>query len=158
MPETTVLTTVGEWHDLYAAFIGFAGSMAYFTAAYFGFVGQSLDSRAHILRHFQGRNGVHLLKVIWYAVFGGVIATVFQLLQSEFVPVQSLILGATWPAVVTQFLSGRQTGPSADEEKRAAEAKARELGIAQPDEIKLTEEEEAAKAMKEAVTALGANQ
>jgi hypothetical protein len=152
MPETTV----GEWHDLYAGFIGFAGSMAYFTAVYFGFVGQSLDSRTHILTHFQGQNGIHLLKPIWYAVFGGVIATVFQLLQSEFVPVQSLILGATWPSVVAQFLSGRQTGPSDDEAKRAAEAKARELGISQLDELKLGVEAERNRVIAEATEALGA--
>jgi hypothetical protein len=33
----------------------------------------------------------------------------------NFVAVQSLILGATWPAIISQFLSGRMLNPSVAE-------------------------------------------
>ncbi|MBI2171698.1 MAG: hypothetical protein HYU30_06720 [Chloroflexi bacterium] len=105
------IEAVTEWRGLWAFLIGMVGSVAYFTVVYFGFVGSGKESRDLILGYFWGKNGrTTLAKVAWYSLVGGLIAGVFQLAERAFVPVQSFILGATWPSIVGQLLSGRQSG------------------------------------------------
>ena len=98
-------------------FVGGLGSAAYITALYFKFIGDSDDNRSIIFAPFckKTTNDTHILKCIWYCVIGGFIAVVFQFDVPNFVAVQSLILGATWPAIVSQFLSGRMASPSKQE-------------------------------------------
>ncbi len=105
-----------SWTTLWAFLIGAAGSVAYFTVVYFGFIGAAPDSRDTILRFFRGgrRNALSPRKIFWYALIGGIIAAIFQLPESVFVPIQSFVLGTTWPSVVGQLLSGRQTGQPLD--------------------------------------------
>ena len=104
------------WPPLGAFAVGIAGSIAYFTVVYFGFIGSGEDSRNFILKFFQSEDdSVSLRKIVWYSLIGGTIATIFQLAESQFVPIQSFVLGTTWPSVVGQLLSGRQTGISQDQ-------------------------------------------
>ncbi|MBI4201782.1 MAG: hypothetical protein HY532_01525 [Chloroflexi bacterium] len=123
--------------------------MAYYTVVYFGFIGAGRESRDYILSHFWGKNGGGtLLKVTWYILVGGAIAGVFQLAETAFVPVQSFILGATWPSIVGQLLSGRQAGPS--------EGELRKWGIT-PETPRLEEEkaQQAARGAREFLRELG---
>jgi hypothetical protein len=50
---------------------------------------------------------------------GAGVALVFQLPEKRLVPIQAFIIGCTWPAVVGNYLSGRQSGeqPSQTEEE-----------------------------------------
>lgn len=105
------MESVARWELLWAWIIGTIGSIAYFTVVYFGFIGSGRESRDTILGYFWGKTGrTTLLKVVWYSFVGGFIAGIFQLAETAFVPVQSFILGATWPSIVGQLLSGRQSG------------------------------------------------
>ncbi len=106
--------------------VGMLGSAAYFTALYFKFIGISDEQRGILLEPFKEPPSYARLfnskpfsskKVLWYSIIGGFIAVVFQYDVPNFVAVQSLILGATWPAVVSQFLSGRMVAPSQEELK-----------------------------------------
>jgi len=100
-----------------AFLVGFLGSGAYITALYFKFIGDNDQNRSIIFQPFCQiySNSVDMRKCFWYASVGGCIAVVFQFDVPTFVAVQSLILGATWPAIVSQFLSGRMAAPSAQE-------------------------------------------
>ncbi len=110
------MESVARWELLSAWIIGTTGSVAYFTVVYFGFVGPNKESRDSILGYFWGKSGrMTVLKVAWYSLIGGSIAGIFQLAETAFVPVQSFILGATWPSIVGQLLSGRQSGQSGSE-------------------------------------------
>ncbi|MBI2885748.1 MAG: hypothetical protein HYY02_00915 [Chloroflexi bacterium] len=93
-----------------ALFTGILGSVAYFTALFLGFVGQT-EGRNQLLSSFRRANGSLSAPIVGAYVFvGGGIAVVFQIASPAFAPVQSLILGATWPAVLIQWLSSQQTG------------------------------------------------
>jgi hypothetical protein len=107
---------------IFAFLVGFLGSAAYITALYFKFVGDSDQNRSIILKPFckSTVSAISYVKCFWYCIIGGFIAVVFQFDVPNFVAVQSLILGATWPAIVSQFLSGRMSEPS-PKEKAAAE-------------------------------------
>lgn len=118
----TYLIAVGnifmEHSKLILAFlVGSLGSGAYITALYFKFIGDSDENRGIIFRPFYKKysTDVDYRKCLWYCGVGGCIAVVFQFDVPTFVAVQSLILGATWPAIVSQFLSGRMAAPSAKE-------------------------------------------
>ncbi len=101
---------------LFSFLAGILGSSAYFTALYFKFIGFNEDNRNIILEPFKNKKGlISKKKVLWYCVVGGFISMVFQINVPTFVPVQSLIIGATWPAIVSQFLSGRMASPTTDE-------------------------------------------
>lgn len=99
--------------------VGCIGSGAYFTALYFKFVGRSDAQRKIILdpfiRYENDEPKVSIRKVVWYCCLGGSIAVVFQYSVPNFVAIQSFIIGATWPSVVSQFLSGRMEEPTKDE-------------------------------------------
>lgn len=107
------------WKLVGAFLVGALGSAAYITALHFKFIGVNDEERAIILDPFKDRysfrSSVNFYKCVWYSTVGGFIAVVFQFDVPNFVAVQSLILGATWPAVVSQFLSGRMVVPSRDE-------------------------------------------
>lgn len=104
--------------------VGAIGSAAYITALYFKFIGETDDHRRIIMMPFQNLEGMldgttirkmSVSKCFWYCVVGGCIAVIFQFDVPNFVAVQSLILGATWPAIVSQFLSGRMASPTSSE-------------------------------------------
>lgn len=102
---------------LLASFIvGTIGSLAYYTALSFGFIGGNSYDRRIILKPFRHkRNFVLFLKIIWYSFFGGCFAVIFQIPQGLFVPVQSLIIGVSWPSIIIPLLSGRMSEPSKDD-------------------------------------------
>lgn len=99
-----------------AFLVGFVGSAAYITALYFKFIGVDDKSRSIIMNPFCSNGRVSKVKCLWYACMGGCIAVIFQFDVPNFVAIQSLILGATWPAVVAQFLSGRLASPTKEED------------------------------------------
>jgi len=101
----------------YAFLVGSFGSAAYITALYFKFIGDTNENRRIVIEPFLRKNSdsVSIWKCIWYCLIGGFVALVFQYDVPNFVAVQSLILGATWPAIVSQFLSGRMANPSQKE-------------------------------------------
>lgn len=113
----TKMLSIEEAKLVYSFLVGFLGSAAYITALNFKFIGESDRHRKFVIGPFlqQYSNQISKSKCFWYCIIGGSVAVVFQYDVPNFVAVQSLILGATWPAVVSQFLSGRMTGPSAAE-------------------------------------------
>jgi hypothetical protein len=90
----------------FATAIGGLGSAAYLIAVWVGLVGRT-DGRDRLLVHFRKLWG---LKVPLYLAGGGGVAMVFQLPEAKLVPIQAFIIGCTWPAVVANYLSGRQSG------------------------------------------------
>ncbi len=120
-----------------AACIGAGGSLVYLLAVYLGFVGKDEEARGRILAHFlplcRGNPSdpartqwsfrhawawIHIvLMVLLYLGGGAFVAYVFQLTEPELVPIQAFVLGCTWPAIVANYISARQTGdgvPPAD--------------------------------------------
>lgn len=93
-----------------AVIIGTAGSAAYLTALFLGFLG---DTPLKALRpHFETIRGTPPVtrlsgqRFVAFVVFGGFVASVFQLAQgTPFAAVQALVLGATWPTVISQILT-----------------------------------------------------
>jgi hypothetical protein len=90
--------------------VGLIGSAAYMTALFLGFLGdaplKALQPRFEVLRGTPPVVKVSRLKLSLFALFGGLIATVFQLAQGvTFAPIQALVLGATWPTVISQILA-----------------------------------------------------
>lgn len=107
---------------IFAFVVGFIGSAAYLTALYFKFIGDTETNRQIVLqpffkkkKNFLEESQMGIQKCLWYCMFGGLIAVIFQFDVPNFVGVQSLILGATWPAIVSQFLSGRMANPTKSE-------------------------------------------
>lgn len=97
--------------------IGLIGSAAYLVAVWVGMVGRGGDARDRLLAFF---NPWSWLKVPLYLASGGGVALVFQLPEKNLVPIQAFIIGCTWPAVVANYLSGRQTGVPPEAEREAA--------------------------------------
>jgi hypothetical protein len=98
-----------------AFFFGFFGSVSYITALYFNFVGSDMKVRELLIHPFKKEGKINIFKIAWYCSIGGFIALVFQTPTSTFVPIQNFILGVTWPATVSQYLSGRMGNPSTKE-------------------------------------------
>jgi hypothetical protein len=98
---------------IWAFGVGSIGSAAYITALYFKFIGDTDNNRKIVIGPFMKRyrEDVSFWKCVWYCCVGGFIAVIFQFDVPNFVAVQCLILGATWPAIVSQFLSGRMANP-----------------------------------------------
>ena len=82
-----------------AQIVGIIGSTAYYGALKLGFVGGQL--RDWLLDNFDGGQ-----RVAGFIVIGGGVAVAFQLAQPDvFVPIQSFVLGVTWPFIVAQYVS-----------------------------------------------------
>ena len=106
---------------LSALIIGFLGSLAYYTAVYFKFIGGKEEYRKLILSPFINDNGkTRVFRLAWYCFIGGFIAVVFQLPQLAFAPIQSFILGCSWPSIVVPFLSARMYEPTKEEKDELA--------------------------------------
>lgn len=79
--------------------VGVIGSSGYYVALKIGYTGG--EQREFYLRNFGGPIGI-----IVFIVIGGFVATIFQLAQiTSFVPIQSFVLGVTWPMIVAQYVS-----------------------------------------------------
>lgn len=90
----------------YAALLGAIGSIAYFTAMYFTYVGTTeLLARFWAPASSRLANG---FRVFWFGCIGATVAFVFQLPESTLAPIQAFIVGTTWPTIVSQVLTGRQ--------------------------------------------------
>ena len=90
--------------------VGSVGSSAYLTALLLGFLGDSaitqLRPKFERLRGAPPRAELSLAKVLAFVALGGGIALVFQWAQGVvFAPIQALVLGATWPTVISNFLA-----------------------------------------------------
>ncbi len=125
IPPSDFLIADSHMKLVLAFLVGAIGSAAYITALYFKFIGDTDGSRTILMRPFtkfkyNKKTGLlerkmNIGKCVWYCFIGGCIAVIFQFDVPNFVSVQSLILGATWPAIVSQFLSGRMANPSQKE-------------------------------------------
>jgi hypothetical protein len=100
---------MANWqHSAWAALIGGAGSLAYFSALFFGFIqGEEILAKLwptiKTLRwHFK------VLRIFWFMLIGGAVAFIFQLPQGDLAPIQAFIVGTTWPTIVAQILTSRQ--------------------------------------------------
>jgi len=91
-----------------AALIGAGGSLAYFTALFFGFIqGEEILAKLWPTRTTMHRVSKSL-RVIWFMLIGGAVAATFQLPETSLAPIQAFIVGTTWPTIVAQILTGRQ--------------------------------------------------
>jgi hypothetical protein len=93
-----------------ALIVGAVGSSAYMGALFLGFLGdQTLSqfkSRFQRADRVTGLPVLSQLRLGMFVAFGALIAVVFQLAQGgTFAPVQALVLGATWPTVISQILT-----------------------------------------------------
>ena len=94
---------------LYASAVGAAGSLAYFSALYYGFIGNAemlgriwaSDSRTHFAKK--------VFRVIWFALIGAAVAFIFQLPETNLAAILAFIVGTTWPTIVAQVLTSRQS-------------------------------------------------
>jgi hypothetical protein len=104
-----------------AFLIGTFGAAAFHLGVYTGFIAR--ESRPGLLQflhvEFATRTRVTELerRLVWFLrisfwCFGGIVAVVFQMADADsLVPIQAFVLGASWPTVVTQLMSGRSTSP-----------------------------------------------
>src|ERR1044072_9583833 len=91
-----------------AGIVGVLGAIAFYYGVYIGFIGR--ETRTETLRYLSGQIGERLHYIGMFFLLGGVVAGVFQAAQHEtFAPIQAFVLGATWPSVVTQIMSGQAT-------------------------------------------------
>ena len=94
----------------FAFVIGAIGSFTYLMAVAVGFVAKDPSARERILAGFRGESHPQTLaKWVTYVVCGGFVAMIFQLPETKLVAIQAFIIGCTWPAVVSNYLSGAQT-------------------------------------------------
>jgi hypothetical protein len=92
----------------WAALIGAAGSLAYFTALYFGFIiNQEIFDRLWPTRRGV-RLGTRIFRIFWFTLLGAAVAFIFQLPERYLAPIQAFIVGTTWPTIVSQVLTARQ--------------------------------------------------
>jgi hypothetical protein len=108
---------------LFTAFlIGFGGAAAFHFGVFIGFIAR--DSRVSLLEFLHPPppatlpGGSRSLGWLWFYrvmfwMFGGGVAVVFQMADADvLVPIQAFVLGASWPSVVTQLMSGRSLPPA----------------------------------------------
>lgn len=85
-----------------AFIIGMVGSLAYYVALRLGFVSAELVEEKF--------NSKKTLGALGFIALGGAVAIVFQLPQMDaFTPIQSFVLGITWPFIVSQYASRAST-------------------------------------------------
>jgi len=88
----------------FAFAVGVLGAFAFYFGVFVGFIGR--ESRDKTLQYF-GFGWSNLGRIFLFCVTGGIVAAVFQSAQLQaFTPIQAFVLGATWPSVVTQIMSG----------------------------------------------------
>ena len=93
----------------WAALLGALGSLAYFTAMYFAFVGTNdLLGKFWVPGGGIGGGFANLFRVVWFALIGAAVSFIFQLPETTLAPIQAFIVGTTWPTIVAQVLTGRQ--------------------------------------------------
>lgn len=79
--------------------MGTIGSTAYLIASKLGFIKFNRDKKFVDIGY---------AKSFGYALVGGAVATVFQLPElPNFTPIQSFVLGITWPLLVAQYTSSK---------------------------------------------------
>lgn len=93
-----------------AAIIGGLGSAAYLTALLLGFLGDGpiaqLRPRFEVVKGTPAVKSLSGPRLVLFAVFGAFVASVFQLPQGALLaPIQALVIGATWPTVISQILT-----------------------------------------------------
>jgi len=102
-----------------AFIIGMIGALGYLKALQYGFlVSEQVAAEIRLI----APDAKHVLQ---FVAIGGAIAAVFQLAQlNNFAAVQAFVLGATWPTVIGQHISGKD-GKNLDDivEKALAEPK-----------------------------------
>jgi hypothetical protein len=106
----------------FAFCIGMLGAAAFHFGVFIGFIAR--DSRGNLLEFLHAELLTRRLvspSELWYFrfrsvafwTFGGVVAAVFQMADADsLVPIQAFVLGASWPSVVTQLMSGRSNPPA----------------------------------------------
>lgn len=105
-------TTEGCRSVVGAFTVGLLGAAAFCLGVFCGFI--SRESRERLLEHLADKEtGKPKIGVVFlFCAFGGVVAAVFQAAQASiFAPIQALVLGATWPSVVTRIMSGNDSSP-----------------------------------------------
>lgn len=89
------------WNVVGAFMIGVLGSWAFFFAVGGGLV----DHRSKMIIQGMG-SSIGVVSV--YLFLGGIVSAVFQLgSPNAFAPIQALVLGVTWPSVISQYLAGQ---------------------------------------------------
>jgi hypothetical protein len=94
------------WDVVGAFIIGAFGSIGFLVTVAAGLVPYSAKPSIQAIAGSLGLCGL-------YVFLGGFIAAVFQVAQpGTFAPIQALIVGVTWPAIVNQYLGGQKSDPS----------------------------------------------
>ncbi len=93
-----------------ATLVGAIGSAAYLTALLLGFLGDiallQMRPRFELLSGKPLTKRLSMGRIALFVLFGGAIAAVFQMGQGDvFAPIQALVLGATWPTVISQIMA-----------------------------------------------------
>jgi hypothetical protein len=90
-----------------AIVMGTIGSTAYLVASKLGFVKLNRNKKFEEIGY---------AKSFGYALVGGAVATVFQIPElPNFIPIQSFVLGITWPLLVAQYTSGTKSSSGKEE-------------------------------------------
>lgn len=90
---------LANWPIPLGAFlIGMIGSLSYYVSLRLGFL-----QGDKVLGSLRAHHGA-----AWFVLIGGLVALVFQLAQlGALAPVQSFVLGITWPTLISQYLAGK---------------------------------------------------
>ena len=89
-----------------SAMMGIVGSTAYLVASKLGFIKINQNKKFKDIGYGRATG---------YSMIGGAVATVFQIPElPNFIPIQSFVLGITWPLLVAQYTS--KSGPSSEKE------------------------------------------
>ncbi len=97
------------WNVAGAFLIGALGSAAFLMIVATAIVEH--PSRDNILKNVTSTSD----RTALYIFLGGIIAGVFQLAEaSAFAPVQALVIGVTWPSVISQYLGSKPDGHARD--------------------------------------------
>ncbi|WP_299292092.1 hypothetical protein [Nitrosopumilus sp.] len=89
-----------------SSIMGIVGSTAYLVASKLGFIKFNFNKKFQDIGY--GR-------AFGYSMIGGAVATVFQIPElPNFIPIQSFVLGITWPLLVAQYTSKTENTPEKD--------------------------------------------
>lgn len=122
---TQIIGQSGPIEIIGAFIIGFIGAISYLFVVYIGFAGgKNLDDCRTILEAFLKKSKIKFLSkyfniswiittlmVLCYSILGGSMALIFQLTYNGvFAPIPALIMGITWPILVSSYLAGKLSG------------------------------------------------